>query len=194
MRYLDQAGGANIRSVSYTHLDVYKRQGYEVLPQTIETYSPQGDVFDVVCLLGTLNHLTEPGEAFEKIAQMMAPSSIFVFDFKDPVVKMARMSQPIGGLQFDHATYPTRRTLCIMLKSAGLGLRAWHTDNQRLYTFIAASDPDAILPETVSYTHLDVYKRQSIHRSLTFSLVFIVTTLSGGTATSKISALNCRIA
>lgn len=127
-------------------------QGYEVLPQTIETYSPQGDVFDVVCLLGTLNHLTEPGEAFEKIAQMMAPSSIFVFDFKDPVVKMARMSQPIGGLQFDHATYPTRRTLCIMLKSAGLGLRAWHTDNQRLYTFIAASDPDAILPEILA-TH-----------------------------------------
>jgi hypothetical protein len=127
-------------------------EGYEVWSQTLETYSPQGDVFDVVCLLGTLNHLAEPGDAFEKIGQMMIPSSVFVFDFKDPLVKRARMSQPIGGLQFDHATYPTRRTLGVMLKASGFGLRDWHTDNQRLYTFIAALDPEPVLPEILA-TH-----------------------------------------
>lgn len=131
-------------------------EGYEVWSQTLETYSPQGDVFDVVCLLGTLNHLTESGEAFGKIGRMMAPHSVFVFDFKDPLVKMARMSQPIGGLQFDHATYPTRRTLGVMLRAAGLGLRAWHTDNQRLYTFIAARDPEPVLPEIMA-THDSVF-------------------------------------
>lgn len=121
-------------------------EGYTILPQTLETYSPQSDTFDIVCLLGTLNHLMEPGEAFKKIAQMMAPGSIFVFDFKDPLAKMARMTQPIGGLQFDHTTYPTLRTLGIMLQAAGLGLRAWHTDNQRLYSFIAARGSEETLP------------------------------------------------
>lgn len=125
-------------------------EGYEVLPQTLETYSPQGDVFDVVCLLGTLNHLTKPGEAFGKIARMMALGSVFVFDFKDPLAKMARMTQPIGGLQFDHTTYPTRRTLGVMLQAAGLGLRAWHTDNHRLYTFIAALGSGAALPDILA--------------------------------------------
>jgi hypothetical protein len=131
-------------------------EGYEVLPHTLETYSPQGDVFDVVCLLGTLNHLTEPGAAFGKIARMMTPDSIFVFDYKDPLAKMARMTQPIGGLQFDHATYPTRRTLGVMMRAAGLGLQTWHTDNQRLFTFIAAQDPGAALPDILAVNESSV--------------------------------------
>lgn len=117
-------------------------EGYEVIPQSLETYVPRGETFDVICLLGTLNHLTQPGEAFNKIANMMSMASVFVFDFKDPVVKMMRMAQPIGGLQFDHAVYPTRRTLGIMLETAGMRLHAFHTDNQRLYTFIATRDTD----------------------------------------------------
>lgn len=121
-------------------------EGYEVWSQTLETFSPQGDVFDVVCLFGTLNHLTKPGEAFEKIGRMMVPGSFFVFDFKDPLAKMLRMRKPIGGLQFDHATYPTRRTLGVMLKAAGLGLHDWRTDNQRVYTFIAALGSESLLP------------------------------------------------
>ena len=125
-------------------------EGYEVWPQTLEAFSPEGNVFDVVCLFGTLNHLTKPGEAFSKIGRMMAPGSIFVFDYKDPLAKMARMSQPIGGLQFDHATYPTRRTLGVMLKAAGLGLRDWHTENQRVYNFIAALDSLPVLPEILA--------------------------------------------
>lgn len=123
--------------------------GYEVIPATLEAYVPQGDIFDVICLLGTLNHLTEPGDAFKKIAQMMGPTSAFVLDFKDPVAKMARMTQPIGGLQFDHAVYPTRRTLGVMLDAAGLTLRTWHTGNQRLYTFIAARGANLPLPEVL---------------------------------------------
>lgn len=111
-------------------------EGYEVWPQSIENYSPQGDVFDVICLLGTINHLANPGAAFEKIFQLMKSDSVFIFDFKDPIAKMSRMTQPIGGLQFDHSTYPTRRSLAIMLKNAGLSLKSWHTDNQRLYTFV----------------------------------------------------------
>jgi hypothetical protein len=125
-------------------------QGYEVWSQTLETFSPQGDVFDVVCLFGTLNHLTKIGEAFGKIRRMMASDSIFIFDFKDPLTKMARMRQPIGGLQFDHATYPTRRTLGIMLKAAGLGLQDWHTDNKRVYTFIVALDSASVLPDILT--------------------------------------------
>lgn len=121
-------------------------EGYKVLPHTIETYSPQGDVFDVVCLLGTLNHLTEPGAAFGKIARILTRGSLFVFDYKDPLAKMSRMTQPIGGLQFDHATYPTRRTLGVIMRAAGLGLQTWHTDNQRLYTFIAVRDSVEALP------------------------------------------------
>jgi hypothetical protein len=125
-------------------------EGYKVLSQTLEGYDPDGDVFDVVCLLGTLNHLTEPGEAFKKINRMMTQDSVFVFDYKDPLAKMARMTQPIGGLQFDHATYPTRRTLGLMMDVAGLNLLKWHTDNQRLYTFFAAQKLDQILPEIVT--------------------------------------------
>ena len=124
-------------------------EGYEVVPATLEAYIPQGDIFDVICLFGTLNHLTEPGDAFKKIYQMTGPTSAFVLDFKDPVAKMARMTQPIGGLQFDHAVYPTRRTLGVMLDAAGLTLRTWHTDNQRLYTFIAARGADRPLPEVL---------------------------------------------
>jgi len=123
--------------------EVEAGEGYEVLPQTLETYSPQGEVFDVVCLFGTLNHLSEPGEAFGKISRMMGSESLFVFDFKDPIVKMSRMRQPIPGLQFDHATYPTRRTLGVMMRAAGLCLQTWHTDNQKLYTFIAVRDSGA---------------------------------------------------
>lgn len=122
-------------------------EGYEVVQASLEAYVPQGDIFDVICLLGTLNHLTQPGEAFKKIAQMMGRMSVFVLDFKDPVAKMARMSQPIGGLQFDHAVYPTRRTLGIMLDAAGLTLRSWHSDNQRLYTIIAGRGVDLPQPE-----------------------------------------------
>ncbi len=125
-------------------------EGYEVLPQSLETYSPKGEVFDVVCLLGTLNHLSEPGEAFGKIARMMGSDSVFVFDFKDPIAKMSRMRQPIGGLQFDHATYPTRRTLGLIMRAAGLGLQTWHSDNQRLYTFIAVRNYGAAVPEILA--------------------------------------------
>lgn len=120
-------------------------EGYKTVPQTLESYEPEGDFFDVICLLGTINHLTNPGMAFKKISQMMTPDSIFIFDFKDPIAKMSRMTQPVGGLQFDHATYPTRRTLGVMLKNAGLGLQLWHTDNHRLYTFIVNRDSGSSL-------------------------------------------------
>jgi hypothetical protein len=150
-------------------------EGYETVPQTLESYEPEEDLFDVICLLGTINHLTNPGVAFKKISQMMAPDSIFIFDFKDPIAKMSRMTQPVGGLQFDHATYPTRRTLGVMLKNAGLGLKLWHTENHRLYTFIVNRDSGSSLVDIFAVLESPLIERlQRRAQRLPFRLVLKV--------------------
>jgi hypothetical protein len=124
--------------------------GYEIWPYTLESLIETNEYFDLICLFGTINHLSEPGDSFIKIARMMRPESIFAFDFKDPLVKMSRITQPIGALQFDHATYPTLYTLGLLTKQAGLSLSYWHTANKRVYTFISQLDSDSPIPEVFS--------------------------------------------
>ncbi len=111
--------------------------GYEVWPYTIEQMPRVKQSFDLICLLGTINHLTEPNLAFSNISKLMNDDSLFVFDFKDPIAKMSPMSQPIGALQFDHPTYPSLSTLGQLLHSNGLTLLTYQTLNDKLYTFIA---------------------------------------------------------
>ena len=112
-------------------------EGYKVIHQTIEDFDPKGQKFDVICMFGTLNHLTNTVDVFKKIAGLMKPQSIFIFDFKDPIIKMLSMTQPIGAIQFDHATYPTRKTLSIMMKSAKLSLYKLDTQDGKVYTILA---------------------------------------------------------
>lgn len=139
-------------------------KGYKVLPSTIESYDIKGDKFDLVCLLGTLNHLTEPRLAFEKIAKVMMPDSVFVFDYKDPLAKMARMTQSIGGLQFDHPTYPTLKTLGMILKSVGMNIETFYKKNQRVYTFIAARNRKIVIPNIFNVHESPLIKELS-HRA-----------------------------
>lgn len=113
--------------------------GYEVINSSFEDFTDLNNKFDLLFLLGTLNHLTLPGENFKKIASLMKSDSLFIFDFKDPVAKMLRTTQPIGALQFDHAVYPTRRTVEIMLLAAGMKYIVNYDEKQRLYTFIAST-------------------------------------------------------
>ena len=109
--------------------------GYEVWPTSIEKCDKNAEPFDLICLFGTLNHLLEPQKVFSKISGFMNSQSIFVFDYKDPVNKMERMRYPTGALQFDHSTYPTFKTLGVLLNSASFELITHQTLNKRLYTF-----------------------------------------------------------
>lgn len=114
--------------------------GYELIPEGLEGFDPNGQKFDVIFLLGTLNHLSEPRLAFQKVSELMHDESVFVYDFKDPIKKMKKMNQPVGGLQFDHPTYPTIQTLQWLHTDSGLQLKAFHTENHRLYTLFAGKN------------------------------------------------------
>lgn len=109
--------------------------GYEVWPYSFEICEKDAEFFDLVCLFGTINHLLDPRSVFQKIPKYMDDEAIFVFDYKDPIKKMNRMNNPVGALQFDHPTYPTFKTLGILMQQAKLELISSQTLNKKLYTF-----------------------------------------------------------
>lgn len=111
--------------------------GYEVWPTSFERCDKESEVFDLICLFGTINHLLDPKSVFLKVSKFMNKKSIFVFDYKDPINKMERMRYPTSALQFDHSTYPTFKTLGILMDKAKLELISSQTLNKRLYTFAA---------------------------------------------------------
>ena len=111
-------------------------EGYVVINSGIEDYQPNGRTFDVIFMLGTINHLSEPLDAFSKISKLMNSNSLFVFDYKDPLSKMKSMSHPVGSLQIDHPTYPTLKTLSTLHNLLKLHIKCVKTHNKKLYTFI----------------------------------------------------------
>lgn len=115
---------------------------YAVEKTVLEAYDGGGRTFDLVCLFGTLNHLLWPLRSFRIVASLLAPDGLFAFDFKDPLVKMSRMSHPAGALQFDHPVYPTQRTLRHLLDESGLRCAARQTDDGRVFSFFARHAQD----------------------------------------------------
>lgn len=120
--------------------------GYRVEKTTLEEFDGKGQTYDLICLFGTLNHLLLPLLSFQKIASLLAPGGIFVFDFKDPLAKMERVAHPSGALQFDHAVYPTHQTLYHMLDRVGLACLSRTTDNGRVFFYSVSGRGSIVEP------------------------------------------------
>lgn len=113
-------------------------RGYEVIKTTFEDFEPKQRKFDLVCLFGTLNHLMWPLRSFRKIASVLSHDGIFAFDYKDPIIKMKRMTNPSGAIQFDHPIYPTPFTLRVLLKRLNFAFPAIFTDNNRVFFYLVS--------------------------------------------------------
>ena len=108
----------------------------------------------------------------------MDEESIFVFDYKDPIKKMDRMINPVGALQFDHPTYPTFKTLGILMQQAQLELISSQTLNKKLYTFSARISDKTLVDPIFDRDQADEILRLSRYVGRTPKRLFVKAILS----------------
>ena len=148
--------GPYIRAVSYTHLDVYKRQGYERY----------------------LNRITRSGSRYETMMYKVDMLRSLASGYRD-VYAFAQRIEDFGALCREKNRAVSNLTLSTVHASKGLEF-----DQVILIDLLEGRFPsdvaiqshvegvgDALEEETrlfyaVSYTHLDVYKRQGEGRPL----------------------------
>ena len=130
------------RTVSYTHLDVYKRQGLWRVPA--------GGVAGQLALpfdgqVPWMQGAASSSTVLVAMTGWFTPSTVFRLDVDSGRMQDLALVPP---LPFDTGGYEARRALVTV------------RDGTRVpYTVVA-----------VSYTHLDVYKRQKVASSLEFDI------------------------
>ena len=134
--------------VSYTHLDVYKRQAWEV------DYPAWNDIFDAFC------HV---------LTQMNAEMADSVL-LDEMVYLIARANEAEGFIQETTSHPKWFECLCRRATASNKNEAKWQfaaylpecSCSQKVRDIILdfAKDPNEY---AVSYTHLDVYKRQDLH-------------------------------
>ena len=124
-------------SVSYTHLDVYKRQG----PGSVDPYNPKV----VRGSMGAILRLPVWAENWEVIHRLTDGLDVWLAAARD-------------GVAYTAVDWQRPAALLIGSEAQGAGAQA-----ERLATG-RVTIPMRDATESVSYSHLDVYKRQRLTR------------------------------
>lgn len=94
--------------------------GLNIITKEIEAATPPRDYFDVVVMLDTLEHLTEPKAALDKTRQVLRDDGILYIATPDIESTAARIfKNRWWGIKRHHLYYFSRKTLRVLLEQAG---------------------------------------------------------------------------
>jgi SAM-dependent methyltransferase len=139
---------ATVVDPSPLEIDEAKRLGLETVTGFVEDYDPHGQVFDLVIMCQTVDHLLDIGGALGAIRRLIRPDGIFFIDIVDLRAAYLRNWSIEEAIKIDPPYYLTQSTMEAFLARAGFDVARVDYAADHLHVGYvcrpAASRPDAL--------------------------------------------------
>lgn len=113
---------ATILDPAAHELDVANQLGMKTVAGFVEDFDPQGEVFDLVILCQTADHLLDPAKVFSRIRNILSQKGLFFVDIVDFRAAYLRQDSIEGAIKIDHPYYFTELSIECLLKKSGFDI------------------------------------------------------------------------